>query len=111
MKFIFTIVCLSMISTAFAAEISCTRDDEADDWFISGKLGGATVELFDNDTNATFKLKGVLESLPPIYVYEEVGAPTNVIRVKPSRNKKAAKAEYYSKDDSTDKILFSCSVE
>ena len=107
MKHLLVLTLLLSSTMSLAQEISCTRDDDADDWNISGKLGGREINLFDNDSDSTFRLKGVLESLPPIYVYQEVSDPETTIRIKPSRDNRSATAQYISGRST---IKFTCSV-
>jgi len=95
---------------ANALEINCLRDDGADDWRISGVLGGGSIYLFDNDSDSEFKLTHLLESLPPIYVYAEVADPSTKIYVKASRDKKSAVATFRI-DNADYDIQFTCDVE
>ena len=110
MKLLIGLFLFTALSSAYAAQLNCTRDDEADDWSITGELGASELNLFDNDSNATFKLKMVLESLPSILVYQEVGNPSNKIEVQASMDGRSAKATYFSTEDEVAKVLFTCSL-
>lgn len=95
---------------AQATEISCLRDDEGDDWSITGTLGGESLSLFDNDSYSTFVRDRRQEDSPLYFMYIEKGSPENVISVRVPNAGKVT-ALYYAKGDRPEDIIaFTCST-